>query len=157
MVYDSHSSEHIHHSANLNGAPTRFLCVYRNADRTCLNAFCSTCLCIPFTTKVELRAGSDDDKVDVSVGSPRYIREACSLDATNGDDVDPVIRWLLSAAEDVAEQADDGNHGAPGAILVSSLCEKLVWHDRLTFDIMMRGRPGLVLTASATHAMTKNS
>lgn len=68
-------------------------------------------------TKVVRRAGGVDDKVSVSVGSPRYIRETTLLDATRGDDVvDPVIRWLLSSAEDIAEQAEgdrDGTSRAP--------------------------------------------
>lgn len=70
-------------------------------------------------TKVTLRAdGADDKVVSVTVGSPRYMRETISPDATRGDDVDPVIRGLLSCAQDTARLAEGDRDGAAGAFSV---------------------------------------
>lgn len=99
------------HPTNFNGASARL----------CAPVPCAACvMCVPFLdTKVTMRAGGVDGKVNVTVGSPRYIMETIFLDATHGDDdADPVTRWITSSAEDVAEQAEGDREGASGGLSV---------------------------------------
>lgn len=84
----------------------------------------------PSHLKVRLRAGGADDKMsDVHVGSPRYIREACFHDAKHDDDLDPVVRRLLSTDDvdvDVGAGESEGDDGATSALSVSFLFAKML-------------------------------
>lgn len=113
-LYSLHYREHVndstrHRRRSYNG----FVRVPRPACVVCLISF--------LDTKVILTAGGSDnqDQISVTVGSPRYIRETISPDATLGHGIDPVIRGLVSSAEDdTAGQAGGDLDEASGAISV---------------------------------------
>ena len=77
-------------------------------------------VCFSFLhTKVTLGGvGVADKVVTVAVGSPRYIRETISPDATHGDGVDAVIQELLSPAQDTAGQAEGDREEASDVLSV---------------------------------------
>lgn len=69
---------------------------------------------VPFPCE-QVRVGATDDKLsDVHVGSPRYMREEACFNDTTYDDLDPIVRQLLSTDEfDADAHADIGVVGEP--------------------------------------------
>lgn len=89
---------------------------------------CNSALFNPSHLKVKFSAGGADDRMsEVHVGSPRYIRDVNSHDATHDDGLDPDVRRLLSTDDiEVDAGVSEGDDRVTSALSVSVISAKML-------------------------------